>query len=149
MSAGRIVVGVDRSDSSAEALRWAKAQADATGAKLVVVTAWSYPSASHPSYAGYGTGYVPRRVPLDIDGECRRDLEALVKETIGDDEVELHVVPGHPANVILGFARDASMVVVGSRGHNELVGALLGSVSQRVAAHAPCPVVVIRRAKAA
>jgi nucleotide-binding universal stress UspA family protein len=145
MSAGRIVVGVDESGGSGRALRWAKEQADVTGSDLVVVSAWSPPSASYPSYSGY----VPERVPLDIEGHRRAAVETLVKETIGEDAADVRIVQGHPVNVLLQQARGADLVVVGTRGHGQVMGTLLGSVSQRVAAHAPCPVVVVPADRAA
>ena len=139
---GRIVVGVDGSESSKDALRWAKAQADATGAELVAVAAWSYLTAAYPTLAGY----VPVE-SVDMESETRSTLEQVVKETIGDAPISLLVREGHPANVIVDVARDAALVVVGCRGHGGFVGSLIGSVSQHVVAHALCPVVVIRHAK--
>jgi nucleotide-binding universal stress UspA family protein len=143
MNAGRIVVGVDGSDPSRDALRWAKAQADVTGSELVAVTAWSYPSASYPTLAGY----VPVADTLDLEEESKIALEAVVKETLGDVPVTLLVIEGHPANAILDAGRGASMIVVGCRGHGGFVGALVGSVSHHVVSHAECPVVVIRHPK--
>ena len=146
MSAGRIVVGGDGSDSSCDALRWAKSQADATGAELVAVTVWSYPTASYPTMAGY----VPLGdVPLDLEADSRSMLETVVKETLGEAPVTLLVLEGHPAKALLDAARGSSLLVVGCRGHGGFVGSLLGSVSQSVVAHAPCPVVVIRHPKQA
>ena len=55
-----------------------------------------------------------------------------------------HVAEGHPAGVLLAQVEGADMLVVGSRGHGGFTGMLLGSVSQHVVAHAPCPVVVVR-----
>ena len=52
-------------------------------------------------------------------------------------------VEGHPAKVLLQAAEDSELLVVGSRGHGKILGALLGSVSQYVTAHASCPVAVI------
>ena len=143
MSTGRIVVGVDGSEPSKDALRWAKTQADATGQELVVVTAWSYPATSYPTLAGY----VPLGDLADVQGETRAMTEAVVKETLGDADVTVLIVEGHPVNAIIDAAQGASMVVVGCRGHGGFVGALVGSVSQHVVAHAPCPVVVIRHAQ--
>lgn len=145
MGAGRIVVGVDGSDSSRDALCWAKGQADTVGAELVAVAAWSHPTASYPTFAGY----FPVSDAVDIEKETRSALAKVVKESIGDAPVTLAVVEGHPANVILDVARGACLVVVGSRGHGGLVGTLLGSVSQHVVTHARCPVVVIRHPKIA
>src|SRR5512144_1456334 len=133
MSTGRIVVGVDGSESSKDALRWAKSQADLTGAELVAVAAWSYPVASYPTLAGY----VPVNDSLDLEAETRAALETLVKETLGEAPVTLEVIEGHPANALVDAARDASLVVLGCRGHGGFVGALIGSVSQHVVSHAP------------
>jgi nucleotide-binding universal stress UspA family protein len=85
----------------------------------------------------------------DLGAETRAVTERAVKETVGDAPVVLRIVEGHPARAILDAARDAALVVIGCRGHGGFVGALVGSVSQHVVAHAPCPVVVIRHAQAA
>jgi nucleotide-binding universal stress UspA family protein len=53
------------------------------------------------------------------------------------------VIEGHPARVLLDTAKDAQMLVVGSRGHGTFAGIMLGSVSQHCVQHAPCPVVVV------
>jgi nucleotide-binding universal stress UspA family protein len=143
MSTGRIVVGVDGSEPSRDALRWASTQAEATGTELVAVAAWSYPAAAYPTLAGY----VPVTNAADLESDTRAAIGAVVKDTLGDRKVTLSVVEGHPANVIVDAARGASLVVVGCRGHGGFVGALLGSVSQHVVAHATCPVVVIRHPK--
>jgi nucleotide-binding universal stress UspA family protein len=143
MSTGRIVVGVDGSQPSRDALRWAKTQAENTGADLVAVAAWSYPAAAYPTLAGY----VPISNAVDLEDETRAAVEAVIKETLGDAQITLMVVEGHPANAIVDAARGASMVVVGCRGHGGFIGALIGSVSQHVVAHATCPVVVIRHPK--
>jgi nucleotide-binding universal stress UspA family protein len=58
--------------------------------------------------------------------------------------VQLNVVEGHPAQVLVEEARGARLLVVGSRGHGSLVGMLIGSTSAHCAATAECPVVVIR-----
>jgi nucleotide-binding universal stress UspA family protein len=140
MSAGRIIVGVDGSEPSKDALRWAKAQSDLTGAELVAVMAWSYPVTSYPTLADY----VPVDDLPDLAADSRSALEAVVKETLGEATVTLRVVEGHPAKALVDAALDASLVVVGCRGHGGFVGALLGSVSRHVVTHASCPVVVVR-----
>jgi nucleotide-binding universal stress UspA family protein len=143
MDAGRIVVGVDGSDSSLDALRWAAAQARVTGAELVAVTAWSFPPTSYPVLAGY----MPMPVTADLEKETRIALERLVRDTLGEVEVTLSVPEGHPAVVLIDAARGADLLVVGCRGHGGFVGALVGSISQHLVAHAPCPVVVFRHPK--
>jgi nucleotide-binding universal stress UspA family protein len=59
------------------------------------------------------------------------------------EEVEIEVVEGTPADVLHDESRDAGIVAVGSRGRGGFAGLLLGSVSQRVAQHAECPVVIV------
>jgi nucleotide-binding universal stress UspA family protein len=54
------------------------------------------------------------------------------------------VLEGHPAPVLLELAKDADLLVVGSRGHGQFTGMLIGSVSEHVVSHASCPVVVVR-----
>jgi nucleotide-binding universal stress UspA family protein len=134
----RIVVGVDGSPSSLQTLRWAARQAKLTGASLQVITCWEYPT----SY-GWAPPY-----PADFDpgGAAKRTLEVTVAEVLGDDpgvDIELSVVEGHAAPVLLEVARGASLLVVGSRGHGGFTGMLLGSVSGRCVGHAPCPVTVV------
>ncbi|MDR3648705.1 MAG: universal stress protein [Acidimicrobiales bacterium] len=135
----RIVVGVDGSLSSHRTLRWAARQAKLTGASLQVVTCWEYPT----SY-GWAPPY-----PADFDpgGDAKRILEVTVAEALGDDpgiDIDLTVVEGRPAPVLLDAARGASLLVVGSRGHGEFTGMLLGSVSEHCVGHARCPVTVVR-----
>jgi len=137
----RIVVGVDGSPSSRQALRWAARQAKLTGASLQVITCWEFPAMS----------WLPPN-PSDFDPireDARHDLEVTVAEVLGDDpglDVDLTVVEGQAAPVLLNRARGASLLVVGSRGHGEFTGMLLGSVSGRCVTHAPCPVTVVREA---
>lgn len=137
--AGRIVVGVDGSPTSVRALRWAAGQAAVTGAQVHAVMAWMPPS----DYA-LGSGYV-------ADVGWAEDTAAVLEKTIeealdGDaaEQVERRVVRGHPAQVLLDAAVGADLLVVGSRGHGGFTGMLLGSVSQHLVAHAPCPVLVVR-----
>ncbi|GAA4990113.1 hypothetical protein GCM10025734_16780 [Kitasatospora paranensis] len=59
-------------------------------------------------------------------------------------EVRERLVRGNAADVLLAAAEGADLLVVGSRGRGTFARALLGSVSQRCAMHAPCPVVIVR-----
>lgn len=84
----------------------------------------------------------------DLDeGVARRKFDQELGEVLGDGqpvEVRRRLVPGNPADVLIDAARGAELLVVGSRGHGTFARALLGSVSERCAMHAPCPVVIVR-----
>ena len=135
----KIVVGVDGSPSSEQALRWAVRQAKLSGDELHVVTSWAMPN----------TAYEWGVVAVDIDWaeNAQTTQDRALEETLAETEagtVHRHVVQGHPAYALLETATAADLLVVGSRGHGGFAGMLLGSVSQHVIAHAPCPVVVVR-----
>jgi nucleotide-binding universal stress UspA family protein len=136
---GRIVVGVDGSESSRGAVEWAARQAQLTGSNLELVTTWEWPK----SY-----GY-PMPVPADFQpSNAAGDvLDAAVEAIEGAHpglDVKKVVVEGYAAQVLVESSKDADLLVVGSRGHGELVGILLGSVSEYCVAHAHCPVLVAR-----
>jgi nucleotide-binding universal stress UspA family protein len=138
-STRRIVVGVDGSPSSKEALAWAAAQARLTGLRLDAVATW------HPPLS-YGWA-PPWPEGFNLEAESRRALEETVTEVLGPDpdiEVTTEVVEGYPAHVLTEQSKRASLMVVGCRGHGEFAGMLLGSVSEFLTTHAHCPVVVIR-----
>ena len=135
---GRIVVGVDGSPSSAAALRWAADQARLTGAEVHAVMTWEVPT----NYS-----WAPMVPSSDFASDCNAYLVQTVKETLGDvdaPEVRCQALEGHPARRLVDAAEGADLLVVGSRGHGGFAGMLLGSVSQHVVGHAPCPVVVVR-----
>jgi nucleotide-binding universal stress UspA family protein len=140
---GTIVVGVDGSPSSERALRWAVDRARQTGQPVDAVIAWDEPVVAGIP-VNYGIGQISA---TDWAGTSREILDESVRATLTDDEAKLvqqHVVHGHPAKVLLDAAADADLLVVGCRGHGGFVGMLIGSVSQHLIAHAPCPVTVVR-----
>lgn len=133
----RIVVGVDGSRDSLEALRWALRIARAEHAGIDVVGAWESPSTD----AWSGVPPVAR-----LENEVEKSVTDAVDEVFGPDRpAYLHVVirEGHPVRVLLNASAEALMLIVGSRGHGGFAGLLLGSVSARVAELAPCPVLVV------
>ncbi|MGP8058233.1 MAG: universal stress protein [Acidimicrobiales bacterium] len=137
--AQRILVGVDGSPTSIEALEWAVSHAQASGATLRVVMSWEWPTS-------YGWGLA---VPSDYDpaADARRQLDqalAPVRADHPDVEIDQAVIEGHPAPVLIDESARADLLVVGSRGHGEFVGMLLGSVSEHCVSNAHCPVVVVR-----
>ncbi|CAM5646883.1 universal stress protein [Kitasatospora aureofaciens] len=137
----RIVVGVDGSPASEEALRWAVDYARAVGGTVDAVTAWEY-----PAFYGWGGTTVPPEAynPEELAGKT---LTESVAKVIGQDAgvpIREGVVPGNAAGALLQAAKGAAVLVVGSRGRGGFSGVLLGSVSRHVTEHAPCPVVVVR-----
>lgn len=135
----RIVVGVDGSDSSLRALDWAARQAELTHVALEVIMTWEFPT----TY-----GWTP---PIPSDWDPRADIVKSLEEIIGrlrqaHPSVEAHprVVEGRPAPVLIEASHGAELLVVGSRGHGEFAGMLLGSVGEHCASNAHCPVVVVR-----
>jgi nucleotide-binding universal stress UspA family protein len=138
----RIVVGIDGSDHSQEALRWALAEARLRSASLRVVYAWML-----PVYAT-GYGFAPGELidPVAMSDAAKLQLDKSLEE-IGDANgvtLERKAVEGMAAQVLVEEAEGADLLVVGSRGHGGFAGLLLGSVSQQCAHHAPCPVVIVR-----
>lgn len=132
------MVGVDGSEPSKQALRWAIDQARGTGATVEAITTWTYPS-------GYGISAIAD--PGELTDLMRKVLADAITEVAGEQPpvpVDARVLEGHPAQVLLQAAEGAQLLVLGSRGHGTFVSALLGSVSQYCVHHAPCPVVIIR-----
>jgi nucleotide-binding universal stress UspA family protein len=138
-SAPVIVVGADGSPSSTAALRWAGRQARATGASLRVITAWHYPSA-YGLEVGLASEWRPDQEAVGVQADA---LKAAADE-VGGLLVETSVIEGETARVLVKASEQADLLVVGNRGHGELSGILLGSVSEYCVAHADCPVVVVR-----
>ena len=133
------MVGVDGSEPSARALRWAAGHAAATGSSLEVVIAWEYPMTF---------GWAPP-LPDDYDPatDAQRIAEREIAAVLGEEAargVRVSVREGHAAQVLLHAAQGADLLVVGSRGHGGFAGLLLGSVSTHCTIHAPCPVLVVR-----
>ncbi|CAL9337403.1 Universal stress protein_MSMEI_3859 [Streptomyces sp. enrichment culture] len=135
----RIVVGVEGSPSSRAALRWAVRYAGLVGGRVEVVTAWEVPGEASWSAPAVDTTF--------DEEDAERRLVEEVRTVLGEDGASLvreRLVHGHPVEVLVDAARGADMLVVGSRGRGGFRRALLGSVSQQVALHAPCPVTIVR-----
>lgn len=137
----RIVVGVDGSEASVAALRWAVAEAALRSAEVEAVHAWTYP----PLTSIPGVMPPPTFARDELAGDARKVLdEACAKVDARDVHVRRIVTEGAAAHRLVDQAKGADLLVVGSRGHGGFVGLLLGSVSHQVAHHAPCPVAIIR-----
>lgn len=137
----RIVVGVD-SEGSRQALKWAIHEAELRGAAVDALHTWS-------GYSWYGPGPAPviPESPATIESHARELLATEIEMALRDHAdvvVEQIVSQGSPARGLIDASKGAELVVVGSRGRGGFTGLLLGSVSQQVAHHAHCPVVIVR-----
>jgi nucleotide-binding universal stress UspA family protein len=139
-SGGRVVVGVDASEESKQALRWAADYARFVGASLEVVHAW-HPAEEH----AWLQSLPPPASPTEV---AREALAQVVDQVVGDREPNLQVrtavIEGHAAKVLVQESRGATLLVVGNRGFGGFDGLLLGSISGQCATHAPCSVVIVR-----
>ena len=139
---GGVLVAHDGSDCAREALQWAAGLAVRAGYPLHVLRAWKMTTAPLP--ATWEPGYVP---PLeDFEKAVRDELEAHVAAAELDPalSVTCHVAHGAAARRIIESAAHADLLVVGARGLGGFAGLVLGSVSDQLVRHAPCPVTVVR-----
>jgi len=143
---GRIAVGVDGSDESLRGLRWALDEARLRDTSLQLIHV--YPRLEQTSALPDGLA-MPEQGSLPIDEELHRAKQAILDvalEHLGGAaglEVTYTVESGSPAAVLCTAATGADLLVVGARGLGGFRGLLVGSVSQQVVAHSPCPVVVV------
>ncbi|MFF0475103.1 universal stress protein [Streptomyces sp. NPDC004284] len=140
MADGRIVVGVDGSEPSLKALKWAAAQAALTGDSLQAVISWDYPGVWATVVPGVSLQFDPEKV-------ARQILDTALDAILTPEEaaaVTRTIVGDNAAQALVDAARGASLLVVGDRGYSGFKAAVLGSVSSHVTHHAPCPVVVVR-----
>lgn len=131
-----VVVGVDGSAHGDAALRWALDEAEIRGGEVTAVYAWQVPFVS---------------IPGAFD---RDELQKAAKEFLIDKLSSIAPSPavplrplvaeGDPAESLITAAADASVLVVGTRGRSPFAGLVLGSVSQRCAAAARCPVLLVK-----
>lgn len=139
----RIVVGVDGSQSSRQALRWAARQAELTRGVVEAVAAWNI-----PHFYGARAWLPPSSTDeAALKSRAHSELVEAVEETLGSSppvEVRAEARYGTAASVLIDASRDAAVLVVGSRGLGGFSGLLLGSVAQHCVQHAVCPVLVVR-----
>ena len=136
---GRIVVGVDGSDHSVMALRWAVQQAERTGADVEVLGCWQWPVSTG--------GFLPYE-SVDMSGTTRKAVDAAVASVVRDGDrsavaVRTTVVEGYPAKALLARRREQSCWSSAPGGTTPSAALLLGSVGMHCATHAPCPVLTV------
>lgn len=137
-----VVVGVDGSELSMQALAFAFQAAAARGATLRAVHTWTPPVMAVPA----GVVWAPQEWEPIEQAERALLAESVEVHAAAHPEVavEQEVLRRHPADALIDESRAAELVVLGSRGRGGFAGLLLGSVSQAVIQHASCPVAVIR-----
>ncbi len=155
---GTIVVGIDGSEQSRSALRWAVEEARVRGSSVEAVYAYEHT----PVWGAYHYGTVgedPDRVrerearlrerAAHEDAVAHRRAQTLIREVVDDVATPAGVSVSaaavqdrRPAHALVARSQDAELLVVGSRGRGGFAGLLLGSVSQQCAQHAACPVVI-------
>lgn len=143
-----ILVGVDGSGHSGKALEWAAREAALRNVPLTVLTVCQ----NVIGYTGYAYGYVSdeeltdhaRQVAQEQADKVLRQLD----EASRPASVTVRALAGLPADRLLNAARDADMIVLGSRGAGGFKKLLLGSVAHQVTQHAHVPVVVIPEERA-
>ncbi len=136
---GRIVVGLDGSQSSVAALHWAAEFAP--DAQITAVRSFDFRS-------DMGVEQVDPQIVASMRNRAERDLGNDVRKVLAErDEPDDRITPvfesGHPGHRLVSRAADADLLVVGARGTTGLLGAVLGSVTTWVTHHLPCPTAVI------
>ncbi|EMQ97412.1 universal stress protein [Paeniglutamicibacter gangotriensis] len=132
-----IVVGVDGSDASLEALRQARYLATSLNARIEAIGCWENPR----MYDGY--------VVMGIDGfreSAEKVVTQAVRSVFGPEtppNLQISLVQGNPKTSLVKASRNADFLIVGRRGHGKMGQLLIGSVSASCIAHAKCPVLVV------
>ena len=143
------MVGVDGSDASHDALRWAAEEAKLRSATLVALHAWSFVPAQpigDPGMLAVPAGDLAGQLNAENDA-AQIGLDQAVEDALGagsDVQLEPRLVEGDAGEALVAASKDAVLVVVGSHGRSGFKAALLGSVSRHVVDHAACPVVVVK-----
>lgn len=137
-----VVVAVDGSEASKNAVRWAANTAMKRGIPLRIASSYTVPQFL------YAEGMVPPKELFDdLQAETLEKIEAaraVAHEVAPDIKIGHTIAEGSPIDMLLEMSHDVTMVVMGSRGMGGLSGMVMGSVSASVVSHASCPVVVVR-----
>ncbi len=135
-----IVVGWDTSPGSQYAVRWAAALASRLNRPLRLIFAVESPAAE---LGGVAFAYAQTFTADEVNA-IFEPAQQIIESVSAGHPVSTEAIEGHPASVLIQATKSAELVVLGSRGHSRLVSTLIGSVSDAVASHGFCPVVVAR-----
>lgn len=157
-----VVVGVDGSQPAQDALAWAAGYASERDAPLHVVTVYGPTEERNPHSMAQGAGIagaeeLKAQAQLAAQwreqqdkwtydraiGRINRMLDAL-EDGRPADVTPVAVEGTRPSRVLIEAAKGADLLVVGARGRGGFAGLVLGSVSQQLASHAPCPLTIVR-----
>ncbi len=136
---GHIVVGVDGSEHSKAALRWAAQVAPLFGGVIEAMAVWSL-----PAVASWEAAFLAQ--PEELEQSTRMLLDHTLEDVFGQEPpagLVRSVVYGDASRALIRASERAALIVVGSRGSGALAGLLLGSVSAHCAERAKCPVTVV------
>lgn len=137
-----VVVAVDGSPASHNAVRWAANTANKRGIPLRLASSYTMPQFL------YAEGMVPPQELFDdLQSETMEKIDearAVAHEVAPELKIGHTIAEGSPIDMLLDMSRDVTMIVMGSRGLGGLSGMVMGSVSAAVVSHASCPVVVVR-----
>jgi nucleotide-binding universal stress UspA family protein len=134
----RVVVGVDGSPASTDALIWAGEQADRHGVPVSIVHAWAYP------YRPVDPPSIQARDLMRIDAACVLEVAVAVARERFAAEVRPELVEGGPAASLIGTVHDGDLLVLGSRGRGALASTVFGSTVNSVLESSAVPVVIVR-----
>ncbi|MHA6781945.1 universal stress protein [Pseudonocardia saturnea] len=137
-----VVVGVDGSPSAMDAVRWGVAEAARLRSPLRLIIAFAWMVDDIAARPGLEGSY--RAVLLDRAHDHLVAAAAVAGRAEPDVDVEQQLIEGHPISVLDAESESAQLIVVGDTGLGRVQGALVGSVAVALAAHASCPVVVVR-----
>lgn len=136
----KIIVGVDGSEGSRQALNWAISEAKLRGCAIEVVHVWNFIPPMDPI-----GGFI-----LIPDKDLQQSAQLVVtnmlnsvSETASSIEISTHVERGSASQILMDRAKTAELLVVGRRGHGGFIGLLIGSTAAQVSHHAQCPVVIV------
>ncbi|MDO5745937.1 MAG: universal stress protein [Micrococcaceae bacterium] len=137
MATKPVVVGIDGSENSKDALRWAVEFGRRYEAPVEAIAVWEMP-------ATYGYVIIHGATGQELEEAARQMLADTVRDTVGDDAgVTQHVKRGNPSEVLIEASGSAQALVLGTRGHGAFARMVMGSVSQHCAANSKCPFTVV------
>ena len=142
----KILVGVDGSEKSIAALKWAAELASQNGAEIDVLTTWQTP---FPTIELLAIGFnldlseINDRPAQIAQYRLEKSIYA-VYETLSPDRVKATTEEGYAGLLLVERSKDFDLLVLGNRGHSPLVETLMGSVSTHCVSHAHCPVVIVK-----